>query len=50
MSIVYAGLDLGSSYFHQVAISSDGTVTINRSFPSLRSRRKHKAWGVSPRM
>ena len=32
MSIVYVGLDLGSSTFHQVAISNDGSVTINRSF------------------
>ncbi len=32
MSIVYVGLDLGSSSFHQVAISSDGAVTVNRSF------------------
>jgi hypothetical protein len=32
MSIVYVGLDLGSSSFHQVAISSDGTVMVNRSF------------------
>ncbi len=32
MSIVYVGLDLGSSSFHQVAISSTGAVTVNRSF------------------
>lgn len=32
MSIVYVGLDLGSSSFHQVAISSAGAVTVNRSF------------------
>ncbi len=32
MSIVYVGLDLGSSYFHQVAISCDGAVRVNRSF------------------
>ena len=32
MSIVYVGLDLGSSSFHQVTITSDGSVTINRSF------------------
>ncbi|MEO8531331.1 MAG: hypothetical protein ABI459_08905, partial [Deltaproteobacteria bacterium] len=35
MSIVYVGLDLGSSAFHQVAISSDGTVTVNRNFTTL---------------
>jgi|ERR671922_716316 hypothetical protein len=32
MSIVYVGLDLGSSFFHLVAISNDGSVTVNRSF------------------
>ncbi len=32
MSIVYVGLDLGSSSFHQVAISSDGSASVNRSF------------------
>src|SRR5882724_5322878 len=32
MSLVYVGLDLGSSAFHQVAISGDGAVTINRNF------------------
>ena len=32
MSIVYVGLDLGSSAFHQVAIGSDGSVTVNRNF------------------
>jgi Transposase len=32
MSVVYVGLDLGSSSFHQVAISSTGAVTVNRSF------------------
>lgn len=32
MRIVYVGLDLGSSSFHQVAIGSDGSVTVNRSF------------------
>ncbi len=32
MSIVYVGLDLGSSSFHQVASSSAGAVTVNRSF------------------
>jgi hypothetical protein len=32
MSIVYVGLDLGSSCFHQVAISSDGSLMVNRSF------------------
>ncbi|MGH9871267.1 MAG: IS110 family transposase [Pyrinomonadaceae bacterium] len=31
MSIVYVGLDLGSSSFHQVVISSVGAVTVNRS-------------------
>ena len=32
MSTVYVGLDLGSSAFHQVAIRSDGAVTVNRNF------------------
>lgn len=32
MSTVYVGLDLGSSAFHQVVISSDGSVTVNRNF------------------
>ncbi len=32
MSIVYVGLDLGSSAFHQVAISGAGAVTVNRNF------------------
>jgi transposase len=32
MSIVYVGLDLGSSSFHQVAISSDSSIIVNRSF------------------
>jgi len=31
MCIVYVGLDLGSSSFHQVAINSDGSVVVNRS-------------------
>ena len=34
MSIVYAGLDLGSSYFHQVAVTEAGQTTVNRSFPT----------------
>ncbi len=32
MSIVYVGLDLGSSAFHQVAIGSDGSMSVNRNF------------------
>jgi transposase len=32
MSIVYVGLDLGSSAFHEVAIGSDGSMTVNRNF------------------
>src|ERR1700742_2457132 len=32
MSIVYVGLDLGSSAFHQVAIGRNGAVTVNRNF------------------
>jgi transposase len=32
MSLVYVGLDLGSSSFHQVAISGDGSLIMNRSF------------------
>ena len=34
MSIVYVGLDLGSSYFHQVAVTEAGQTTVNRSFPT----------------
>lgn len=34
MSIVYVGLDLGSSAFHQVAMNQDGVATVNRSFPT----------------
>jgi transposase len=32
MSIVYVGLDLGSSAFQQVAIKTDGSIKVNRSF------------------
>jgi transposase len=32
MSIVYVGLDMGSSGFQQVAIKTDGSVKVNRSF------------------
>ena len=32
MSTVYVGLDLGSSTFHQVAIATDGAVTVNPQF------------------
>ena len=32
MSIVYVGLDLGSSSFHQVAITNAGKATVNRGF------------------
>jgi transposase len=32
MSIVYVGLDLGSSSFHEVAISAAGSLLVNRSF------------------
>src|ERR1700687_2084927 len=32
MEIVYVGLDLGSSAFQQVAMRTDGAVTVNRSF------------------
>ena len=32
MSISYVGLDLGSSVFHQVAIKSTGSVSVNRDF------------------
>ena len=34
MSIVYVGLDLGSSAFHQVAMNRDGVATVNRNFPT----------------
>src|SRR5882724_10458593 len=32
MSIVYVGLDLGSSSFQQVAIKTDGSIKVNRDF------------------
>ena len=32
MEIVYVGLDLGSSSFQQVAIKTDGSIRVNRSF------------------
>src|SRR3989454_1851539 len=32
MSTVYVGLDLGSSTFQQVAIKTDGSIKVNRSF------------------
>ena len=32
MQRVYVGLDLGSSYFHQVAINQGGATTLNREF------------------
>src|SRR5258706_6930261 len=32
MNTVYVGLDLGSSAFQQVAIKSDGSIKVNRSF------------------
>ena len=32
MNIVYVGLDLGSSTFHQVAINQEGVATVNRNF------------------
>jgi transposase len=32
MEIVYVGLDLGSSGFQQVAIKTDGSIKVNRSF------------------
>ena len=32
MEIVYVGLDLGSSGFQQVAIKSDGSIKVNRTF------------------
>ena len=34
MSIVYVGLDLGSSSFQQAALNQEGGVTMNRSFPT----------------
>src|SRR2546430_457337 len=32
MSIVYVGLDLGSSHFHQVAVNEAGVSKVNREF------------------
>src|SRR5207244_12157620 len=34
MSIVYVGLDLGSSNFQQVALNHDGVSRVNRDFPT----------------
>ena len=34
MSTVYVGLDLGSSTFHQTAMNNEGSITMNRSFPT----------------
>ena len=38
MEIVYVGLDLGSSSFQQVAIKTDGSIKVNRSFNVPRGR------------
>ena len=40
MSIVYVGLDLGSSVFHQVAIRADGVTTVNRDFATSEANLK----------
>ena len=32
METVYVGLDMGSSGFQQVAIKTDGSIKVNRSF------------------
>jgi transposase len=34
MDPVYVGLDMGSSSFQQVAIKNDGSIEVNRSFPT----------------
>jgi transposase len=34
METVYVGLDMGSSSFQQVAIKNDGSIEVNRSFPT----------------
>jgi transposase len=34
MSVVYVGLDLGSSAFHQVAMNQTGVTMVNRDFPT----------------
>lgn len=34
METVYVGLDMGSSGFQQVAIKTDGSIKVNRSFPT----------------
>src|SRR5882762_4947683 len=34
MNRFYVGLDLGSSSFHQTVLSSKGSITVNRSFPT----------------
>jgi len=32
METVYVGLDMGSSGFQQIAIKTDGSIKVNRSF------------------
>ncbi len=38
MEIVYVGLDLGSSSFQQVAIKTDGSIKVNRSFTTSEAK------------
>ena len=38
MSIVYVGLDLGSSNFQQVALNHDGVSRVNRDFTTSESQ------------
>ena len=47
MSIVYVGVDLGSSGFHQVTMKQDGVANLNRNF-STSERNLRKAFADVP--
>ena len=48
MSIVYVGLDLGSSNFQQVALNHDGVSRVNRDFTTSLHCRSRK-WTIRPK-
>ena len=37
MNIVYVGVDLGSSHFHQLAMNQSGMIMMNRELPTSES-------------
>ena len=41
METVYVGLDMGSSSFQQVAIKTDGSIRVNRSFTTGETCERH---------